>query len=87
MHSERENMMAVRREILDLLRQQMAALDSPLGLTEDKLRECYERHLVVQELRDKLQAASTPQVEAETASSLGATMPAPANSRADQHVS
>jgi hypothetical protein len=48
----------VRREILDLLRQQMEALDSPLGLSDARLTECYERQARVQELRDKLQAAA-----------------------------
>jgi hypothetical protein len=49
----------VRREILDLLRQQMDALNSPLGLTDEKLRECYERQARVQELREQLQDHAT----------------------------
>jgi hypothetical protein len=53
-------MAALRREILDLLRQQMEALDSPLGLTDARLTECYERQARVQELREKLQAATEP---------------------------
>jgi lipopolysaccharide biosynthesis regulator YciM len=56
MHSEPADVVAVRVEILRLLRQQMEALNSPLGLTDEKLRECYERQGRVQELRDKLQA-------------------------------
>jgi hypothetical protein len=55
MQSEAEDMMAARREILDLLRQQMDALNSPFGLTDEKLRECYDRQARVQELREKLQ--------------------------------
>jgi hypothetical protein len=59
MQSQAEDMVAVRREILDLLRQQMDALNSPLGLTDEKLRECYDRQVRVQELREKLQDAPT----------------------------
>ena len=55
----REDIGAVRREILDLLRQQMEALDSPLGLTDAVLSQCYERQARVQELREKLQAAAS----------------------------
>jgi hypothetical protein len=54
-HEDRE---ILRQEILLLLRQQMDALDSPLGLTDDQLRECYLRQMRVQELREKLQAPS-----------------------------
>jgi hypothetical protein len=54
-----EEIAAVRREILDLLRQQMEALDSPLGLTDARLTECYERQARVQELRERLQAATS----------------------------
>ncbi len=43
MQVESEDIVAARREILDLLRQQMEALNSPLGLTDEKLRECYDR--------------------------------------------
>jgi len=56
-----EDTAAVRREILELLRQQMEALDSPLGLTDAKLTECYERQARVQELRERLQAATSAQ--------------------------
>jgi hypothetical protein len=55
-----EEIAAVRREILDLLGQQMEALDSPLGLTHARLTECYERQARVHELREKLQAATEP---------------------------
>jgi len=55
----REDIAAVRQEILELLRQQMEALDSPLGLTDARLSECYERQARVQELREKLQAAAS----------------------------
>jgi hypothetical protein len=43
MQSETEDMLAVRREMLDLLREQMEALDSPLGLTDEQLKQCYDR--------------------------------------------
>jgi hypothetical protein len=58
---------ALRQEIMDLLRQQIAALDSPLGLTDARLTECYERHARVLELRERLQAAtSSPPTVAST---------------------
>ena len=53
-----EDMEVVRQEILGLLRQQMQALDSPDGLTDDQLRECYLRQNRVQELREVLQSAA-----------------------------
>ena len=56
MPGRQDDMAAVRREILDLLRLQIEALDSPLGLTDARLTECYERQARVQELREKLQA-------------------------------
>ncbi len=58
MQVESEDIVAARREILDLLRQQMEALNSPLGLTDENLRECYDRQERVQELREKLEANS-----------------------------
>lgn len=58
-----EDLVAVRREIMDLIGQQMEALDSPLGLTDTQLIECYERQSRVQELRDKLRAALNPERE------------------------
>jgi hypothetical protein len=51
-----ENIVAVRGEMVDLLRQQMESLDSPGGLTDSQLIECYNRQGRVQELREKLQA-------------------------------
>ncbi|MFZ0537246.1 MAG: hypothetical protein WAM47_10300 [Candidatus Sulfotelmatobacter sp.] len=51
-----EDIVAVRREMLDLLRQQMESLDSAGGLTDSQLIECYNRQGRVQELREKLQA-------------------------------
>jgi hypothetical protein len=56
--AELNDMEAVRQEILSLLRQQMEALDSPDGLTDDQLKQCYLRHDRVQELREVLQSAS-----------------------------
>jgi len=58
MQSETEDMLAVRREILDLLREQMEALDSPLGLTDEQLKQCYDRQTRVQDLREKLTRAN-----------------------------
>jgi len=42
MKTEAEGIVAARREKLVLHRQQMEALDSPLGLTDEMLRECYD---------------------------------------------
>jgi hypothetical protein len=56
MPSPAEDIVAVRREMLNLLRQQMEALDSPEGLTDSQLMECYNSQVRVQELRDKLEA-------------------------------
>ncbi len=64
MRSETEDLVAVRREMMDLLRQQVEALNSPLGLTDEKLRECYERQARVQELREKLQDSANAMVVA-----------------------
>lgn len=57
MHEEIENLdaAAIRREMMALLRQQLEALDSPGGLTDARLMECYERQHRVQMLREKLQ--------------------------------
>ncbi len=49
---------ALRQEILDLLSQQMAALDSPLGLSDSGLIACYRRQERVQDLRERLQGLS-----------------------------
>jgi hypothetical protein len=57
MKTEAEDIVAARREMFVLLRQQMEALDSPLGLTDEMLRECYDRQARVQELREKLEAS------------------------------
>jgi hypothetical protein len=70
---EREDMVAVRRQILDLLRQQMEALDSRQGLTDARLSECYERQARVQELREKLQAAGNSAIEVDRRSQQGST--------------
>jgi hypothetical protein len=75
-----ENMMAVRQEILDLLRQQMEVLDSPSGLSEEKLRECYIRQTRVQELREQLQAAGNSVGETFSTSSATGVTPAPPES-------
>ncbi|MGA7402881.1 MAG: hypothetical protein WCC99_02955 [Candidatus Sulfotelmatobacter sp.] len=64
MRSETEALVTVRREMMDLLRQQVEALNSPLGLTDEKLRECYERQARVQELREKLEETANAMVVA-----------------------
>src|SRR5258708_35593348 len=78
-----EERVAVRQEILYLLGQQMDALDSPLGLTDTRLSECYERQVRVQELREKMQALSnargelgSDRNEAAARPSCGAVIPA-----------
>jgi len=58
-----DELVAMREEILELLCQQMDALDSPLGLTDARLIECYERQARVQELREKMQALSNARAE------------------------
>jgi hypothetical protein len=58
---EDKNIVAVRREMLDLLRQQMEFLDSPGGLTDSQLIECYNRQGRVQELREELQSLLSEQ--------------------------
>jgi hypothetical protein len=58
MHVGLEEVDSIRQEMFNLLCQQMATLDSPFGPTDDQLKECYLRQLRVQELREKLQAAS-----------------------------
>jgi len=67
MQAGAEEMNAVRQQIMDLLRQQMEALNSPSGLTDELLTECYERQAQVQELRERLQALSTLDIEATSA--------------------
>jgi hypothetical protein len=57
MQPQAEDIVAVRREMLDLLRQQMEVLNSAPELTDSQLRECYDRQGRVQELREKLQAS------------------------------
>jgi hypothetical protein len=59
-----EDMTAVRTQIMHLLHQQMEALNSPLGLTDERLTECYERQARVQELRDRLQALASLDIQA-----------------------
>jgi hypothetical protein len=75
MQAGAEEIVAVRQEILHLLRQQMEALDSPLGLTDARLSECYERQARVQELREKLQALSNSEPEAGSAPEVAARTP------------
>lgn len=87
MQGREENMVAVRQEILDLLRQQMEALNSPLGLTDARLTECYERQARVQELRERLEAlaveSSTPNEVTETGSCPVQAMPASVDAAAN----
>lgn len=57
MQPQAEDIVAVRREMLDLLRQQMEVLNFAPELTDSQLRECYDRQGRVEELREKLQAS------------------------------
>jgi hypothetical protein len=57
MQPQAEEIVAVRREMLDLLRQQWEVLNSAPVLKDSQLRECYDRQGRVQELREKLQAS------------------------------
>jgi hypothetical protein len=57
MQPQAEDIVAARREMLDLPRQQMEVLNSAPELTDSRLRECYDRQGRVQELREKLQAS------------------------------
>jgi hypothetical protein len=57
MQPQAEDIVAIRREMLDLLCQQMEVLNSEPELTVSQLRECYDRQGRVQELREKLQAS------------------------------
>jgi predicted nucleic acid-binding Zn-ribbon protein len=52
-----EDVMAVRQEMMNLLRQQMQVLNSGLELTDTQLRECYDRQGRVQQLREQLEAS------------------------------
>ena len=81
------NVMAVRQEMLDLLRQQMDALDSPQGLTDDQLRECYMRQTRVQELREQLQMALSAQQETGLTESAHALIPPAQSASAEQCMS
>ena len=57
MQPQAEEIVVVRREMLDLLRRQVEVLNSAPELNDSQLRECYERQGRVQELREKLQAS------------------------------
>jgi hypothetical protein len=70
---------AIRREIMDLLEQQMAVLNSPLGLTDSQLRECYLRQNRVQQLRELLQSPPISDQDATAGQGITATAdPVPA---------
>jgi hypothetical protein len=84
--SSGHEVMAVRQEILDLLRQQMDALDSPQGLTEEQLRECYDRQTRVQELREKLEAASNAEREISATPGPVQAIPVSAECATDHHA-
>ena len=58
MQAETAETVAIRAEIMDLLRQQLAALDSTGELSDTTLIQCYDRQARVQELREKLQSIS-----------------------------
>jgi hypothetical protein len=58
-----EDLVSMRREMMDLLRQQIEVLDSSPELSDSQLLECYDRQSRVQELRERLQAASSAEFE------------------------
>jgi hypothetical protein len=58
MQAETAETVAIRAEIMDLLRQQLAALDSTGELSDTMLMQCYDRQARVQELREELQSIS-----------------------------
>jgi hypothetical protein len=62
------DLLEARREMIDLLRQQMEVLDSLAELSDSQLRECYNRQCRVQELRETLQTASDAELESNCAS-------------------
>jgi|HubBroStandDraft_6_1064221.scaffolds.fasta_scaffold00557_19 hypothetical protein len=64
MQPQLDEMAVLRQEIVNLLCQQMKDLDSPFQLTDAQLKECYSRQVRVQELRERLQAASDRQNQA-----------------------
>jgi crotonobetainyl-CoA:carnitine CoA-transferase CaiB-like acyl-CoA transferase len=70
---------ALRREIMDLLRQQIEALDSPQGLTDSRLTECYARQARVQELREQLQAATSSHPEVVSTACNASTVAEPSS--------
>jgi hypothetical protein len=82
--SVEKKLMAARQEILDLLRQQLEVLDSPLGLSDAQLRECYLRHTRVQELREQLQTALSVQQETRPTETTSTLMP-PAQAASAEH--
>ncbi len=90
MQVETAEVMAIRTEIMDLLRQQLSALDQSEELSDKTLIECYDRQARVQELRERLQSISSargpePAIETdriECAPSNVIVMPAPHEERA-----
>ena len=75
MQAGSDDMIAVRKQIMYLLHQQIEALDSSQGLTDEVLTECYARQGRVQVLRERLQALSS--LEIETTSTSTARMRSP----------
>jgi hypothetical protein len=70
-----DEMAVLRQEIMSPLTQQMKDLNSPLGLTDAQLKECYSRQTRVQELRERLQAASERQYAASDGGRCAETVP------------
>jgi hypothetical protein len=58
-----EDLVSVRHEMMELLRQQMEVLNSSPDLSDSQLMECYDRQSRVQDLRELLQAASCAECE------------------------
>jgi hypothetical protein len=74
MQEETAEIAAIRIEIMKLLRQQLEALDTAEGLTDNKLMECYDRQARVQALREQLQTLAQMKETERTASRKSANV-------------
>jgi len=59
--AQNEHCQELRRQIFQLLRAQMQALEEPSKLSDVELSTCYQRQEKVAELRDQLFSALNPQ--------------------------
>ena len=63
MPGEIEDIVAVRREIWDLLQRQMETLRSSQELSDLQLMECYHRQVRVQKLREQIETLTCASVD------------------------